>query len=92
MLHARNRLILKRMMGSIVLLMVLCGAVQATQDTDTIVLSDAIEIAKKAYGGKVVKADKVTLDTGMAYRIRLVNNGHVKEVLVDMISGILLHP
>ncbi|SFF84254.1 Peptidase propeptide and YPEB domain-containing protein [Neptunomonas qingdaonensis] len=74
------------------LLTVLSCAALASDPADTVVMSDAIEIAKKAVGGEVVKADTLTLETGLAYRIRLVNNGHVKEVLVDATSGELLPP
>ncbi|WP_028467797.1 PepSY domain-containing protein [Neptunomonas japonica] len=92
MLYAQNRSILKRLVGLVVLLMVFANLAKAAPSSEVLVLSDAVEIAKKAYGGKVVKADKVTLESGVAYRIRLVNNGHVKEVLVDAASGVLLHP
>ncbi|WP_156298839.1 PepSY domain-containing protein [Neptunomonas antarctica] len=47
-------------------------------------------MAKKNYVGQAVKVDKLTLETGVAYRIRLVNNGHVKGGLVDATSGKLL--
>ncbi|MGY8868940.1 MAG: PepSY domain-containing protein [Pseudomonadales bacterium] len=92
MLYAQNRSILKRMVGLVLLLVAFASLTNATPSPEALVLSDAVEIAKKAYGGKVVKADKVTLESGVAYRIRLVNNGHVKEVLVDATSGVLLHP
>ncbi|BBB28206.1 PepSY domain-containing protein [Neptunomonas japonica] len=92
MLYARNCSMLKRLLGLVVLLVVFASLANAEPSPETLVLSDAVEVAKKAYGGKVVKADKVTLKSGVAYRIRLVNNGHVKEVLVDATSGVLLHP
>jgi uncharacterized membrane protein YkoI len=82
----------KRAVGLLILLAVFGSLDSAAQDSDTLVLSDAVEIAKKAYGGNVVKADQVALESGVAYRIRLVNNGHVKEVLVDATSGVLLYP
>lgn len=92
MLYAQNRSMLKRAVRLLMLLMVFGSCATAAQDPDGLVLGDAVKIAKKAYGGKVVKTDKVTLESGVAYRIRLVNNGHVKEVLVDATSGVLLHP
>lgn len=67
-------------------------SVHATDSPVDVALSDAVDVAQKAYGGQAVKVDKVTLETGEAYRIRLVNNGHVKEVLVDATSGKLLPP
>ena len=90
--NTRNTSLLKHLLRSMMLLTVLSCAALASDAPDTVVMSDAIEIAKKAVGGEVVKADTLTLETGLAYRIRLVNNGHVKEVLVDATSGELLSP
>ena len=84
--------LLKYAMGWMMLMTALSFTALASEAPDIIVMNEAAEIAKKAYGGKVVKADKLTLKTGLAYRIRLVNNGHVKEVLVDATSGELLPP
>ncbi len=55
-----------------------------------VTLSEAVVIAKKAFGGRVVKTDTENRKSGLAYKIRLVNNGHVREVLVDAASGELL--
>lgn len=92
MLNTRYISLLKHSMRWMMLLTVLSCTALASDVPATIVMSDAVEIAKKAVGGKVVKADTLTLETGLAYRIRLVNNGHVKEVLVDATSGELLPP
>lgn len=84
--------LLKYSVGWMMLMTALSFTALASEAPEIIVMNEAVEIAKKAYGGKVVKADKLTLKTGLAYRIRLVNNGHVKEVLVDATSGELLPP
>lgn len=84
--------LLKYSMGWMMLMTALSFTALASETPDIIVMNEAVEIAKKAYSGKVVKAEKLTLKTGLAYRIRLVNNGHVKEVLVDATSGELLPP
>lgn len=90
--NTRTISLLKYSMRWMMLMTVLSCAVLASDAPDTIVMSEAVEIAKKAYDGQVVKVDTLTLETGLAYRIRLVNNGHVKEVLVDATSGELLPP
>lgn len=93
MSHARRLpLFMKQMLGLMVLMTGLSCNVLAADTPAQIVMSDAIEIAKKAYGGQVVKADTFTQERGLVYRIRLVNNGHVKEILVDATSGKLLPP
>ena len=53
-------------------------------------LSEAVALAQRAFGGQVVKTDTENRKSGLAYKIRLVNNGHVREVLVDAASGELL--
>ena len=70
-----------------------CTSLQASDAKKTeklIPLSKAVEVAKGTYNGRVVKADRIKMTSGLAYRIRLVNNGHVKEILVDATSGKLL--
>ena len=90
--NTRTASSLKYSIAWMMLSTVLSCAALASDAASTIVVSEAVDIAKKAYDGKVVKVDTVTLGAGLAYRIRLVNNGHVKEVLVDATSGELLPP
>jgi uncharacterized membrane protein YkoI len=53
-------------------------------------LDEAIEIAKSNQSGKVVKAEQFIKDDRLFYRIRLVNNGHVRDVFVDAANGALI--
>jgi uncharacterized membrane protein YkoI len=62
----------------------------AKEASSPVTLSEAVALAKKAFGGQVVKTDTENRKSGLAYKIRLVNNGHVREVLVDATSGELL--
>ncbi|MBV1790635.1 PepSY domain-containing protein [Marinobacterium sp. D7] len=55
-------------------------------------LKQAVEIARRAFGGEVVKAEEVARDGRRLFQIRLVNNGRVRDVLVDGESGEILNP
>ncbi|KEA63357.1 hypothetical protein ADIMK_2500 [Marinobacterium lacunae] len=57
-----------------------------------ITLKQAVEIARQAFGGEVVKADEVTRKGQHLFQIRLVNNGRVRDVLVDAQTGRILNP
>ncbi len=74
--------------------LVFCNVVNATELTSmtaiTITLDEAIEIAKSNQSGKVVKAEQFIKDDRLFYRIRLVNNGHVRDVFVDAANGALI--
>ncbi len=48
----------------------------------------AAQIAKKRFGGKVLKVSKKNSKSGSSYRVKLVKeNGHVVSVLVDAKTG-----
>ncbi|WP_286236612.1 PepSY domain-containing protein [Neptuniibacter halophilus] len=55
-------------------------------------LKQATEQATRTLGGKVVKADTIARDGRAIYKIRLLNDGHVKEVLIDSQSGKTIKP
>jgi len=55
-------------------------------------LKQAVEIARQAFGGEVVKAEEITQDGRRLFQVRLVNNGRVRDVLVDALSGEILNP
>ena len=59
---------------------------------NSIDLKRAVEIARQAFGGEVVKADEVVRDGQRLFQIRLVNKGRVRDVLVDALSGQILNP
>lgn len=59
---------------------------------NSIDLKSAVEIARRAFGGEVVKAEEVVREGQRLFQIRLVNNGRVRDVLVDALSGEILNP
>lgn len=74
--------------------LIFCNVLNATEMTTTtaiiITLDEAIEIAKSNQSGKVVKAEQFIKEDRLFYRIRLVNNGHVRDVFVDAANGALI--
>lgn len=76
-----------------------CGEAQAQVPTRSFMLAQsgvdlkqAVQIAQKAYGGEVVKADEVVQGGQKLFQIRLVNKGRVRDVLVDAATGEILNP
>lgn len=55
-------------------------------------LKQAVRIAQQAFGGEVVKTEEVEQDGHRLFQIRLVNEGRVRDVLVDAESGTILNP
>lgn len=53
-------------------------------------LQQAVEQVRKRYKGQVVKAAETEVQGRPAYSIRLVHEGRVREVLVDVESGQIL--
>ncbi len=70
------------------------GAAQAASmlAQNSVDLKRAVEIARQAFGGEVVKAEEVMRSGQRLFQIRLVNNGRVRDVLVDATSGAILNP
>lgn len=70
------------------------GAAQAASvlAQNSVDLKRAVEIARQAFGGEVVKAEEVMRSGQRLFQIRLVNNGRVRDVLVDAVSGEILNP
>lgn len=84
---------------------VLCAfapAVTAVTDSPTLVafeiarkkisLQQAVAQIKGKYGGRVLKAEPANLKGRSGYRIRVMNNGRVREFMVDADSGELVKP
>lgn len=55
-------------------------------------LKRASEIAQQAFGGQVVKAEEVEFDQKKVFVIRIVNDGRVRDVMIDPANGAILNP
>ncbi len=55
-------------------------------------LKAAVEIALAAFGGEVLKADQVEDETGIHFHIRVVNDGRVRDVVIDAANGEIIKP
>lgn len=55
-------------------------------------LQQAVAKVKKQYGGRVLKAEPVSVKGKTGYRIRMMNDGRIREFLVDANSGSLMRP
>jgi len=53
-------------------------------------IQEAVEQVRKRYKGQVIKAAETEVQGRPAYRVRLVHEGRVREVLVDAESGQIL--
>ncbi|WP_370276995.1 PepSY domain-containing protein [Pontibacterium sp.] len=58
----------------------------------SISLQQAVARVKKQYGGRVLKAEPVSIKGKAGYRIRMMNDGRIREFLVDANSGKLMRP
>ncbi|UTW10598.1 PepSY domain-containing protein [Marinobacterium rhizophilum] len=54
-------------------------------------VQQAVELVRSRYKGQVVKATEIEFQGRPAYRIRLVNAGRVRDVLVDAQSGQIIN-
>ncbi|ANG61205.1 hypothetical protein A8C75_01175 [Marinobacterium aestuarii] len=54
-------------------------------------VQQAVELVRSQYKGQVVKATEIEFQGRPAYRIRLVNAGRVRDVLVDVQSGQIIN-
>lgn len=55
-------------------------------------LVKASAIAQQAHGGEVIKAELTRYQGGRVYMVRLLDDGRVRDVLIDAASGILVEP
>lgn len=55
-------------------------------------LKAAADIALAAFGGEILKAEQVEAETGIQFNIRIVNNGRVRDVVVDAANGEIIKP
>lgn len=58
----------------------------------SISLQQAVARVQKQYGGRVLKAEPVSVKGKAGYRIRMMNDGRIREFLVDANSGKLMRP
>jgi uncharacterized membrane protein YkoI len=54
-------------------------------------VQQAVEMVRSQFKGQVVKATEIEYQGRPAYRIRLVNAGRVRDVLVDVQSGQIIN-
>jgi len=55
-------------------------------------LKAAADIALAAFGGEVLKAEQVEDEGGLHFVIRIVNNGRVRDVVIDAANGEIVRP
>lgn len=55
-------------------------------------LKRASEIVLETFGGQVVKAEEVEVDQKPVFLIRIVNDGRVRDVMVNPDDGEILNP
>lgn len=55
-------------------------------------LKAAVEIALAAFGGEVLKADQIEDATGVKFNIRVVNEGRVRDVVINAANGEIVKP
>lgn len=55
-------------------------------------VQQASEIAQQLYGGQVVKAEEADVDQKKVFIIRVVNEGRVRDVMIDPDDGSVLNP
>lgn len=55
-------------------------------------LKAAADIALAAFGGEVLKAEQVVDATGTRFNIRVINNGRVRDVVIDAANGEIIKP
>ncbi|MBP0047181.1 PepSY domain-containing protein [Marinobacterium sp. AK62] len=55
-------------------------------------LVEASEIARQQLGGEVIKAELAHVGGGRVYKVRLLEDGRVRDVMIDAASGTLLKP
>lgn len=64
----------------------------ATEQQSIVSLKQAINTATLEVGGDVIKTEITEYNGKAVYIIRLVNEGHVKEILIDSLSGEIVKP
>lgn len=55
-------------------------------------LKQAASVARQRYGGDVVKAEEISRNGEDLYQIRLINNGRVRDVLVNADDWTIVTP
>lgn len=55
-------------------------------------LKSAADIALAAFGGEVLKAEHAEDEAGLHFLIRIVNNGRVRDVVIDAANGEIVRP
>ncbi|WP_415889957.1 PepSY domain-containing protein [Neptuniibacter sp. SY11_33] len=78
---------------AVFLLSLLTGlAPVAMADDSPLTLKQAMTAAIEASGGEVIKTETTEFQGRAVFKIRLVKEGHVKDVLIDAKSGAVITP
>ncbi|WP_415893135.1 PepSY domain-containing protein [Neptuniibacter sp. PT8_73] len=64
----------------------------AMADDSPLTLKQAMTAAIEASGGEVIKTETTEFKGRAVFKIRLVKEGHVKDVLIDAKSGAVITP
>lgn len=70
----------------------LVAPVAAAAPPSPLSLKQAIQIAMESTGGDVIKTESSEYKGRSVYRIRLVNEGRVKDILIDSQNGKVITP
>ncbi len=65
---------------------------RGTSVSSEVNLVQASEIAREQLGGEVIKAELTQIEGIRAYRVRLLEEGRIRDVLIDAANGNLLQP
>ncbi len=65
---------------------------RGTSSSTGVNLVQASEIAREHLGGEVIKAELTHIEGMRAYRVRLLEEGRVRDILIDAANGNLLQP
>lgn len=84
-------MLLRQFFSSLLLSLLMLQPVQA-EPKAPISLQDATQKAETEFGGKVLKTETSEEAGRPVYKIRLVNEGRVKEILIDSQTGEVVKP
>lgn len=78
---------------AVILLSLLTGLAPVTMaDEAPLTLKQAMTAAINSNGGEVIKTETTEFKGRAVFKIRLVKEGHVKDVLIDAKSGAVINP
>lgn len=70
----------------------LAAPVAAAADPSPLSLKQAMQLAIGTTGGEVIKTETAEFKGRAVYKIRLVNEGRVKEIMIDSQNGKVITP